>query len=360
MGSLSKALKGLLEAGMAEGKVVQYPDEWIGKVPTNLRKEVASHNEGLLGSVYRDSFENAPTFYHGTGSDISEFNIDKGTRKTQDTGAWFSTNPHTSSTYAGRVGGNVMPVKIRDSDAVTLDVGGSAWGDIDPFSYLDKQQYGGEELSDLFDIENNITTDHVARLVRGEGHDSILFKNLADIGPHSTFSDYKKAGNPSDVLASFDPSNIRSVNAVFDPAKSSSSNILASNPVATTGAGLLGLTALAPDDARAAEIAATDMRDVGSIKELPQDYSQQLANAIANQFGGNQASRNRRVQSLGGILDFTPIGGADSMREGQQLREEGNTLEGLISSILGAAEFVPLAGQGISKGVRGARGLLGI
>ena len=163
----------------------------------------------------------------------------------------------------------------------------------------------------------------------------------------------------------FDPSNIRSKYAKFDPAKSNSSNILASNPAATAGAGILGLGAAAQSNDTYADFSPSNLArlrsdDVGSIKELPQDYSQQLANAIANQFGGNQASRNRRVQSLGGILDFTPVGGADSMREGQQLREEGNTLEGLISSILGAAEFVPLAGQGISKGVRGARGLLGI
>ena len=280
MGLLSRTLKELLSAGKAAGKVVQYPDEWIGKVPTNLRKEVASHNEGLLGSGYRESFENAPTFYHGTGSDITEFDVNKGARKTKDTGAWFSGNQQTANTYAGRMGGNVMPLKVRDSNAVMLDADGSTWGDIDPNAYLDRQQYGSDDLSDLFDVEDAITTDDLARLVRSEGHESLLFENLADIGPYSHHADYRKAGSPSDVLVSFDPSNIRSVNAVFDPAKSNSSNILASNPVATAGAGILGLGAAAQSN------------------DTYADYSpSNLARLQSSDVGGYQAPQHPRLAS---------------------------------------------------------------
>jgi hypothetical protein len=86
----------------------------------------------------------------------------------------------------------------------------------------------------------------------------------------------------------FDPKNIRSKYAQFDPTKQASSSILASRFLPTTGSGLLAMYALSPDDARAAQIAATDTRDVGSI----------------------QAARNPRLQRAAGLLGSidTPIG----------------------------------------------------
>ncbi len=66
------------------------------------------------------------------------------------------------------------------------------------------------------------------------------------------------------------------------------SDLLYSSPIMGGTAGLLGLTALAPDDVRAAEIAATDIRDVGSI----------------------QAANHPKLQALAGLLSQidTPIG----------------------------------------------------
>ena len=55
-----------------------------------------------------------------------------------------------------------------------------------------------------------------------------------------------KGGNFNYSL--FDQSNIRSPDAAFDPAKTGSSNLLASNPVATTSAGILGLAAMSSSD----------------------------------------------------------------------------------------------------------------
>jgi hypothetical protein len=163
------------------------------------------------------------------------------------------------------------------------------------------------------------------------------------------------------------------LSAAFDPDQLDSTNILASNPVAMTGAGLLGLLGLTTEDAKAmpleqlfspenmsilSNIASQADIDGSTIEATPQTYSSKTANAMAEQMDGNQASRNRRAQSLGGILDFSPVGGADTMREGKQLRDEGSTLEGLLYSILGAAEFVPVAGQAISKFGRAGLGLL--
>lgn len=70
----------------------------------------------------------------------------------------------------------------------------------------------------------------------------------------------------------FDPSNIRSKYAKFDPAKSSSSNILASNPAATAGAGILGLAAMAGSD-------DADAGVLGKAKGLLMDTPSRMARA---------------------------------------------------------------------------------
>jgi hypothetical protein len=79
----------------------------------------------------------------------------------------------------------------------------------------------------------------------------------------------------------FDTKNIRSPNAAFDPAKTGSSNLLASNPVATTSAGLLGLGAAAQSNDTYADYSPSNLArlqndDVGSYQAA---QSPQLARA---------------------------------------------------------------------------------
>ena len=65
----------------------------------------------------------------------------------------------------------------------------------------------------------------------------------------------------------FDPSNIRSVNATFDPAKSSSSNLLASAAPAAVGMGALGGALYTPEQnaAMAGQLISSGVEDLGSI-----------------------------------------------------------------------------------------------
>ena len=63
---------------------------------------------------------------------------------------------------------------------------------------------------------------------RAEGHDGVIIRNVIDT--------YDGKGKPSTIRAVFNPANIRSVNAAFDPAEAGSRNILAgmgANPAAT-------------------------------------------------------------------------------------------------------------------------------
>jgi len=79
-----------------------------------------------------------------------------------------------------------------------------------------------------------------ARLAKSEGYDGVKYLNVPDSMPDDI-----------DEVVIFDPSNIRSVNADFDPKKRNSSNLLASAaPVVGTGALAAGLM-MSPQDAMA-------------------------------------------------------------------------------------------------------------
>ena len=299
--------------------------------------------------------------------------------------------PQVSQSYTRGIGRSPAsyPLLVNPKGMEMTDAKRNNWGSIwEPEVYGNDGRLVTNEYDDPIYQGKLVSTDMLARQANERGATGAIINNVQDVGPNpmsmshsirSTGADtrdyldqYAKTGGQ--VYAINDGSKARSaLGAAFDPDQINSTNILASNPVATGAAGILGLLGLTPDDAQAmpleqlfspenmsmlSKIASQADIDGTTIEAIPQTYSSQVANSMADQMDGNQASRNRRAQSLGGILDFSPVGGADAMREGKQLREEGNTLEGLLYSILGAAEFVPVAGQAIGKAGRAGLGLL--
>ncbi len=113
---------------------------------------------------------------------------------------------------------------------------------------------------------------------------------------------YDRVGDSSNQLIALDPSNIRSVNAAFDPAKKDSSNLLASIGAGTVvGAGALGASDTRANTIRSAENA------FGKI--APDALNPAL-------FGGLESAR---TDPRGKIAAYI----RDAMREGQE-RSEGN------------------------------------
>ena len=99
--------------------------------------------------------------------------------------------------------------------------------------------------------------------------------NDYDVIPY--INEVEDAGNVSYISP---PTAVRSKFAAFDPAKSSSSKILASNPVATAGAGILGLGAAAQSN------------------DTYADYSpSNLARLQSSDVGGYQAPQHPRLAS---------------------------------------------------------------
>jgi hypothetical protein len=79
----------------------------------------------------------------------------------------------------------------------------------------------------------------VVDFLKSKGYDSMFLKESSG------------ADKPFTTLAVFDPNNIRSVNAEFDPKKKDSPQILASNPFATGITGLGAMAALPSEEAEA-------------------------------------------------------------------------------------------------------------
>lgn len=228
----------LLAKGKADGTVVSYPDELIESTPFELRKAIADHNESVLGPEYRESFGDT-TFYRGGGSERSALKND----------VWMSSDPYQASTYAGQIGGNVMPLKVRKGDIPEVYSNSPEWnriGLLDSSMKIPRNEYPEELGRVIFNSEQSpyavTDTNKIAQFAKDEGFGGVSIKGLQDIGPYQRGADLSKVRRAESLMLG-DGSNARSVNAAFDPAKESSRNLLASKPAATIGAGILGYLA---------------------------------------------------------------------------------------------------------------------
>jgi hypothetical protein len=146
--------------------------------------------------------------YHGTtqGRDLKNFE----TTRTP----WFTDNPKVANTYAtgrpefGRPEGKaVLPVSLRfDDPMVVADARGNSWKSVPAIM----PNEGGEELF--------YTTDKLAKFARGQGKDALVVNNVFDPGsgrmPTSAKGEKALTGT---TYAMFNPDNIRSRFAAFDP-----------------------------------------------------------------------------------------------------------------------------------------------
>lgn len=191
--------------------------------------------------------------FHGTDQDIAEFNAKGGTGKTFETGAFFTSNPHTASTYATGEAKNVMPLYLRIANPVVVDALGKNWNAVGQMagvvlpdatvsdqadenllaelegrsaeSGVTKKLKGKKtKVKELFDGEwdyadDTASTDDIARWTRRKGYEGLVINNVVDRGPSGMF-DSREASNPSSIYVVFDPTQIKSATGnrgTFDP-----------------------------------------------------------------------------------------------------------------------------------------------
>ena len=169
----------------------------------------------------------------------------------------FTSSPLDASEYAGGFeGANVLPAFTRVGKGATIDAGGSNWNAIPRYAIPDdiKAQLHPS-------VGAQVRTDEFIHAARDAGYDSATIQNvfdnlngtiptpprpakvdqaeldaifaelgdmdLGDVVDTPMLPDQARNYDPVTVHAAFDPANIRSKFAAFDPAKRGSANLLA-------------------------------------------------------------------------------------------------------------------------------------
>ena len=142
---------------------------------------------------------------------------------------WFSSradvaNSYTEPAYVLREAPQVMPAYIRPGKMVEIDAGGVGWDQI-PFSAIPPEYQSVIPTAYTKTGKTKATTDSIVRwLEREVGPDTVRFRNVLDHAAEEPI--------PSDVTVVLNPANIRSTQAMFDPARINETDPLAANPLA--------------------------------------------------------------------------------------------------------------------------------
>jgi hypothetical protein len=164
------------------------------------------------------------TFYHGTpdsrGILESGFSKQGAYGRGEDVPIFVSADKRLASTYADDSRAwdyqnstpETLPLRIMAENPVTFD-------------------WGGRRFKDASQGNVYPTIRDAIEAAKAKGHDAVTITNVVD--------DYRAKGAPSTITAIFDPANIRSVNAAFDPTKRNSANLMAG-----VAGGTVGLSAL--------------------------------------------------------------------------------------------------------------------
>lgn len=182
--------------------------------------------------------------YHGTGADLEQFKTQGGAGKSHETGAFFSSNSATASTYTGGVnGGNVLPVFLALENPVVIDAQGKNWNAIEQKAkvQLPSVTVSDQEHEDLHAAltdrepvqgavkhlrarstnvralfagewdysDDTASTDDLARWARKQGYDGLVIRNVRDNGPTGSFAS-EESRAPSDLYVAFRPNQIKS------------------------------------------------------------------------------------------------------------------------------------------------------
>jgi hypothetical protein len=272
----------------------------VGDAAARAARGATSPLEGVLDMSQAARMQRADegrylpeTYYHATSSDFEEF-----VPKYADQLTFLTPNVNFANNWLGKGGSRSKLGSARYDDPLTLeykaesqkiwDKYSSEYGvDINSWPEIEQQNYRAErnKVMNLFDsidqsiypLRTNVQNtfdprqheDVIIEYLRSQGRDPLattiqggitdldyykmgnyllyenpemvqLLKNKGFDSMRLAESTYDRSVAPVfDTLAVFNPSNIRSVNAAFDPAKRGSANILA-----TAAGGTISLSAL--------------------------------------------------------------------------------------------------------------------
>ena len=222
----------------------------------------AASQSKRLARAKRQDFNVDLPLYHGTSKEFKGFKKSNlgsltGSRSAKKA-FWMSDDPTTANTYAhhSAIRGPVQDLIRKSEEAEqkgNFDKSDDLLDEAEQLEkVLQKERLAGQNIipvyakNDLLEIDMEGrsfddwgVSDEIEFALDSAKHDGragVKFLNLNDAVGLSVA--------PSTHVAVFEPNNIRSVNAKFDPRRKSSTNLLASPAPVTIGAGLLGNAAV--------------------------------------------------------------------------------------------------------------------
>lgn len=240
------------------------PAEEAGKAALDMSHEARMARANQMG------FDPNTQWFHGTAApNIEAFDPNKvgeGFKEANNTGFWFTQDPEAASSFASSEGAkNIDPnilKQLHDNHLAEYDKypGDSIKDKLMREKLFNKQNSEIEKVSstgganiipthlkmsnpmiaDMNELDKRGIADDpydwnkLIEQAKANGHDGVVFKNT-----QNRVGWIDKNTPKSNVAVVFDPSQIRSVNAKFDPDMSGSGNILASYGLPLAGAGIL-------------------------------------------------------------------------------------------------------------------------
>ena len=252
LGNVPKPVQKAQAAGY-EGQDIGEAKEWVAARSKGLDMSRPARMERAA----QQGFNVDMPLYHGTASNFAAFDKAKFGKITQaksaKLGVWMSSSPETASGYA-KLAGEDNPVSVLLEQA---EAAGRKGKHDEAFRLntkaenlemkIIKENVGiNSAVMPLFargnfktiDMQgaryaaNDMKLSQLAEQAKREGFDGLHLQNFSDEGVNRY--------NPTDHVLVFKPSNIRSVNAAFDPASKGSANILAGVGAVGAGAAMTG------------------------------------------------------------------------------------------------------------------------
>ena len=340
--AIGARLRGILDELIATG----YPEQVAERIASgDLPMDTASRMQRAEAM----GFDPSNVAYHGTRADITEF--EPSARGKMGPGVYTSPSPIVAGSYSTpghRIprsgvyedrglldeelvvseGANVMPLLLR-GDRMERFEALKQNPDIPIATLSEPTTEGASELAARLEREGITGLE-----IQGRGSDGMQSYNVREQN-------------------TFDPQNVRSLFAAFDP-EYKGSNILGG-----TAAGALGLTALmAPEEAEAktpeflASLPQLEPYEPGLVDNAVQNVADFLKDIGVTE---SDYTANQMASSLSNLADFTPVvGDAKGFAETRDLIEEGSYGQAAVSGLLAALGLIPVGGDIAAAALKGA------
>ena len=355
-------------------------------------------------------FDTDTVYYHGTDDNITEFRMpsrEPGQPKTVGTGVFMTSSPEVAGSYAKTKNAVTYPVFIKKSEFVTVRPAkkGQFWNDISTDGLVAEFPDGTTKpASEVFDLDDSYTnTDELSRVARSKGFKGLIIEDVIDIGTGgageyryaskylqdrgydvslpigTTKESYEKLEavpddilaaarsyaeeqlmRPADVVVSFDPKNIRSVNAKFE--ELDTAEILKASGGAVSKFAEGGIAELLESRNRFEDpldrLTQPIRADLGPLQmAIPQEEGlRQRAERVLAGLMGDEREDFRRAERALMAADVLPVlGDVGAAADVTDALSEDD----LMGAGIAAISFLPVVGGMASKAFRGSADSIG-